>query len=785
MVHVYFSSEEYRYRNIKVILPFDRTHVEAAFTVDKTSHATDYINKTFDVVFEVSAPIMHEWKKFFRDIWSSCIKPVDDEELEVIIQIIDSCCRFSDITPRTLINIVNECVSKKRLNPHVQDRYVVLYVLSKIEAKCSVDNLIGGYTKENSNFTKVRSLIEEEAYLKNMTALIYQIEPDNAMDFILKQRLRDSIIHNDKDIFISICKSKILGDIILSAVNDLPYDAIPNAVRLFDLLFNTSSIDLDSSKKKSVWKCLKNKYLIKNDENVVVPDWELLLLKNLDDLQSRKETAQHITRQFSKVEPNTSKSYVEVYDMLESCNVDESILKTWKNELNLSIDVLVELISLKSDLYSKYYSQEIDTNAIDSYFINHEEIELNKKCKAIEVLKEKEGCSFKNYIKHLESMVSSTEFKVERRMQSICILAELDDLPYIASHGILEIDSLYATAQNVGYENAVSIVDSMYLYNLAYGKISFSNISNVISGIKDKEKVAKYYIALNKGKNLFTLLVCAKNTSSPQINGILSYIFNYEEIPGVLKKDEIVSLINDYDKYREIINSKSLLSYISSTNWEKDGVLPLVLKPTCSVNFYVDSNENIEIPLCASVIHAFKEKMKKLTEDGFMTAVVTLSDSFIDAAIRINYIDYEQKHVYGIKKYLLDNAGRIDNNVWNARIKPVVDNMAKNVGLTLNAIFGPLLEKYARNVIVPENEFLYLGDYILKYNAFDYPDPEMRILFAPSILKQESCVRIMENNINKIISLYNKCTDDGKKEMRNILENSNSPLWKLINDRLG
>ena len=66
------------------------------------------------------------------------------------------------------------------------------------------------------------------------------------MDLILKQRLRDSIIHNDKDILISICKSKILGDIILSAVNDLPYDAIPNAVRLFDSLFNSSSIDLDS-----------------------------------------------------------------------------------------------------------------------------------------------------------------------------------------------------------------------------------------------------------------------------------------------------------------------------------------------------------------------------------------------------------------------------------------------------------------------------------------------------------------------------------------------------------
>src|SRR5690606_28198648 len=51
-IHIFFAEEPYE--NIKVIIPFDRDHVQNAFKelngID-TKFGDDYVNKTFDIVF--------------------------------------------------------------------------------------------------------------------------------------------------------------------------------------------------------------------------------------------------------------------------------------------------------------------------------------------------------------------------------------------------------------------------------------------------------------------------------------------------------------------------------------------------------------------------------------------------------------------------------------------------------------------------------------------------------------------------------------------------------------
>ena len=69
-IHSFFSDKTYD--NIKVLIPFDRQHVQMAFKNEDTegeSYGNDFINKTFDVVFRVPPPIMTGWQQYISDMW--------------------------------------------------------------------------------------------------------------------------------------------------------------------------------------------------------------------------------------------------------------------------------------------------------------------------------------------------------------------------------------------------------------------------------------------------------------------------------------------------------------------------------------------------------------------------------------------------------------------------------------------------------------------------------------------------------------------------------------------
>ena len=68
-IHTFFA--ETKYDNIRVIVPFDREHIKSAFKTEDVQTGNmcfgdDFINKTFNVVYRVSPPILSDWKKYFR-----------------------------------------------------------------------------------------------------------------------------------------------------------------------------------------------------------------------------------------------------------------------------------------------------------------------------------------------------------------------------------------------------------------------------------------------------------------------------------------------------------------------------------------------------------------------------------------------------------------------------------------------------------------------------------------------------------------------------------------------
>jgi transposase len=89
-IHVFFC--EHSYTNIKVIVPFDREHIKLSFSEDKDDkqYGDDFINKTFNVVYRVSPPILSDWKNYFTNQWKEAFGEEDSlSTSKNVLQIFD------------------------------------------------------------------------------------------------------------------------------------------------------------------------------------------------------------------------------------------------------------------------------------------------------------------------------------------------------------------------------------------------------------------------------------------------------------------------------------------------------------------------------------------------------------------------------------------------------------------------------------------------------------------------------------------------------------------------
>lgn len=192
-IHTFFAEE--KYDHIKVIIPFDRQNIKNAFKhteESKLSYTDDFINKTFDIVYRVSPPILSDWKKFFESKWLQAFNSVNDE-FQKSLQVFDQLATFK--TPRDMVVFINECVANNQINPHIPLRYVALFVLNKSILFKDADQAIlqPAYLKGLDFLYK-----DDEDLPKFMAALMYQIEPDRALEVVFTDRLRNGLNNNDK-----------------------------------------------------------------------------------------------------------------------------------------------------------------------------------------------------------------------------------------------------------------------------------------------------------------------------------------------------------------------------------------------------------------------------------------------------------------------------------------------------------------------------------------------------------------------------------------------------------
>ena len=195
-IHTFFA--ENPYKNIVVIVPFDREHVQIAFKEDgedkKDKHyGNDFINKTFSVVYRVPPPILSDWKEYFKVRWNYAFgNNFNQSAYERVVQVYDILAR--DITPRRIIAFINEFVSIKQIQSDIGDEYIALFILKKSDILLNPFEQIikPGYFGGSSFIFE-----NDENLPKNIGSLVYQIPTNKAIQIIYTERLKNALNNNE------------------------------------------------------------------------------------------------------------------------------------------------------------------------------------------------------------------------------------------------------------------------------------------------------------------------------------------------------------------------------------------------------------------------------------------------------------------------------------------------------------------------------------------------------------------------------------------------------------
>lgn len=217
IIHVFFAETEYE--NIKIIIPFDRMHIKNAFkdlNGGEKDYANDYINKTFDIVYRVAPPILSSWKVFFKDNWEKAFPGFNETEYIKTEQAYE--IFRPDITPREILVFINEVVSLKLLDDSIPDRYIAIFVLNE-------EKIIGNPLKAVTDLSYLKGMeylfIGDKDFQKYITALAYQIDPNNSLEVVYRRQLKDSLANGDEEMLKEISKTKVFSRILKPIIGDI------------------------------------------------------------------------------------------------------------------------------------------------------------------------------------------------------------------------------------------------------------------------------------------------------------------------------------------------------------------------------------------------------------------------------------------------------------------------------------------------------------------------------------------------------------------------------------
>ncbi len=753
-IHIFFA--EKGYSHIKVIIPFDREHIQNAFKElnngENKSFGEDYVNKTFDIVFRVTKPIMSDWKKFFEEQWKKAFTEYDEIEMNLVIQVYEFLNRR--ITPREIISFINEVLTIKLLDEKYKERYIGIFILQKdkilenpLKAVSDYKEILGGLYHIYSN---------DKEYPKQLTAIIYHIEVDKALELIYTQELRESMLKNDIQKFNEICKADFIDSIFYSAIKDV--NTFENPILALGSLDKDTKVSTQYIEQ--MWSIFYDKVLELDShmENLIINDWQISLIKNVSD---NRYLSKLLENYFELIDDTNIEKYIDLIDKLISCFTEERVLNNLRGN-EISEENYVKLVEYKAKEYNKY-KLSVDYNLLDDYL---SKLDTDKILQLKEMRYLPKDYDFKEYRKKMKTTLNS-----QKDIQSVNdILIKIKEISNESGmlKDLLHDDIIYSLYYN-NISVKLPIIDELIAMRIARGNSFNSSYISYFDNVLNTEDTQKADLIAHTILNYTSyddLLLSSEYLGKyPLFRQIILLMFKKSNLG---KKVNIISLINNYQNIKKFlqIDNNSLLKELNKWKIEKDKLDV----NTLDNEFLSDCFENEELKISNIISSVFNENFSSLDKENYeMVFDNTGNNVYFRFFKHLEPKNLTQGSLDTFKtKFieLLEQSDNIDEQWWN--ILEIYN--ANNSLISVKNLFKDIQDKITNSKIELSLEITNkLLPYFFRYDLLIEQKDVFRLVIKNKFLSDTTFIKLLIENSEKLKELYRIASKEDKDGFRNLL----------------
>lgn len=707
----------------------------------KMDFANDYINKTFDIVFRISPPIMSDWKAFFKKCWDEAfVNGGDSKELIRVEQIYET--HANVITPREIIAFINEIISVKLIHMDIPERYIALFVINK---DVILANPLEAITK--AEFLRGLEYLYKDTddFQKYITALAYQISSENALEVIYRKQLKDCLVNNNVDRFNEVSRTNVFDKIVSSVLSELDNFEKP----ILTLAKLRDDANVTENEKQLLWDDIYLKTMLEKSETIFLNDSQKILFVKVSTQHKKPWIEKLLTNMLNNTTQFSSSKYAQLVDELNKLSVDNSFginIYDLLPSKRVQVEDFITLVKEKEKEYVNY-NLSVTEQELDQYHYNLE----------IEQLQD---------IEYLKSLIPAFSLKLFEESLKDKVLANTSDIVKLETlYKVLEIISVshppigLLLEDRVIYSIFVNTSNDRWFYydliamRLARGTNFSPSYSGPLSNILETadENIAnmvsnriRYYIDLSDflltsisfTTNL-SKLVAKKITSDISIN-------QWVNVSNLIQKFDVICSTNE-------LSAQTFLTSLSRCDSPVFNKALIESIPIFYFENTTTNNSRLAIESKKALINYFDD----LSKEEWAEVFKDLNEDKFKLTEIIGYSNWNSHSLEALKELLRSSAknGIIVNG---AKLSQLLQSFEK-AKVDLTNTFKNIRDEFILGRNINSALFAFFGPWLFKYASLvERAGDVMRTILTVDLLDEETCINLLIKDIDTVKQLITR-----------------------------
>lgn len=737
-IHCFFAEE--KYNNIYVIVPFDREHIKSAFKSEdhisdnnnSKCFGNDFINKTFDVVYRVSTPVLSDWKAYFMDKWKEAFNTNVSSKVTQIYDLLSKV-----ITPRGIIAFINEFVSIRQISDaSIPDEYIALFILGKDEISSKPQDEILNPTYLGAMDFMYK---EDENLPRYISALYYQLPTDKALDIVYTENLKKALENNDVENIKKIQSNPtVFYSVLENAITNI--SNISNTV----LALNNCLTSERPDSAQLAWNCVYKRGQVQEIKNPL-QDYQKILIQHIEE---KEEYLKKLVESFHNL---TNIDVVSYYNSIKQLSEIEGINPfKYLKEKEVDVESFVNFVDQAKENF-KIYKIVCKQENLDEYLTG---LDIDQLANLNVIPYIKDEYNLTAYKVQLERLFDSNANSKANIQIIINRLKEIER----PIKKLLSDERIYTyfneiKSNNEFYYDLICMrLARLHNFNSSY-KSSFTTIlSSTDETILDKvARNLEYYIDygnilmnIDKMKDSRLYVEVAKKLTER------NYGISQLNIVDVLKK---------YDTIKDCLEIDSAILLDRLNAWGQDAKINITISNISSIPiaFFADiiSLNNGIANHCKTTA---KECLEAKTKEDWKVSILNNNHDYrLLLTININ----PQNCFDAFKELLLERV-EYDNKLSKESINNLI-NLFEEQGRIMLSTFNDVRDRFCdKGCTMTESLFNLLGESLLKYAKLEDKQSALRTIFQISILDKKENIQLILKYRDKMIKIVEVAKEENK-----------------------